>query len=143
MKLLDDEIRQLEKRKQEESGPVKITLDLEAFLVFRNNYQGARGKWCTIDKQGQIRISSQVGKELTAGGIELRINKVGSMIAIRAVEHGGLKAHVYPQRSKAVVAHCKDAAKHLASCGVEFPVRFQLEWNDDLKAWIGRRVERQ
>lgn len=136
----DEEDRKLQERARAESGPVKTTLDLDSFIVFKTDFPGGHcGRWCSIDKQGCIRISSAVGREITTDGIELRINKVGTILAIRAVSREGLKIH-HPNGhgSKAILAKCKAAARHLEECGISLPARYELEWDDELKVWVGR-----
>lgn len=137
-----DEVDKLEERKQKESGPVKTSLDLNEFLVFngKDAFQGRRGKWLTVDKMGGVVVTHEIGKTLPVEAmVELRLNRRGNILVMKEAP-GGLPAKpIYPKRGMARRIPCAALKKTLLELGVTLPARFVAEWDEELKAWVGRR----
>lgn len=131
-----------DRRKREESGPVKETLDLSQFIRFDKSsagYQGTKGKWFGVDVRGKVYISHEIGRHFEAGTkVEFYLNKKGTILVMRESEKG-LPLALTGKKSMAKWVSCRALKKTLEKIGVKIPVRFDAEWNEELQAWVGRR----
>lgn len=140
------DIRVLEKPKEmgePEAGPVKTTLDLSCFTRFgRKEYRGQKGRWIKVNPNGEIVISNSIGKELPDDAdVELFLNKKGTILVMKKCEKGrGLPlGKVRGCRTRRT--NCGKLKKVLLDLGLKLPVKFITEWDEELKAWAGKREE--
>lgn len=135
------EDKHLEERMRQESGPVKTTLDLSQFMVFnRNSYQRGTAA-LTVKACGRVYISSALGAKLKLGAkVEFLLNRKGTILVMREAKDGFTiyRGHGH-ERLQAKAVSCRALARTLKEMGAEFPVRFRVEWDDDLQAWVGRK----
>lgn len=129
-------------RARRESSPVTATIDLSLFTIYDASCQtyGRRGDMTiTVDKRGVVNISHEIGKVFSAEKAELRMNKRGTMLAVLASPRGIPVRSSGNGKSMAKRVNCQRLKDDLLSLGVELPVKFVTEWNEQLQAWIGKR----
>lgn len=126
-----EEAEKLEERKRQESGPVKQTLALDEFVTFSSQEKSGRGsKVVTITARGEVLISRALILPLETR-VELLLNRRGNILVMRESPKG---IPFKMQRG------CCTALKNaLVSAGAELPVKFVMEWDEELGAWVGRR----
>jgi len=137
--------RELEEKKARHSGPVKEKIDLSLFECFNittcHMYRTRHGLWITVSKNGEVRISHEIGKHYEVGAtVELLLNRAGTILVMRESRNGfALKASESDnKKSLSKRFNCKDISTALEKKGIQLPVRFVVNWDDDLKAWVGR-----
>ena len=123
------------------SGPVKTSLDLGSFLRFDGkNSQGRKGKWLNVNNNGGVTISSEIGKALSDGAlVELLLNRRGTILVLRESLQGISFRRTHSKRSHGCQVSCKALKAQLMEMDIPLPVRFVAEWDEDLRAWVGRR----
>ena len=129
-------------------NPVKTTLDLSFFQRFEGTGrqgQGYRGKWFKVYKGVEVGISAEIGKTLPDDALlELLLNRTGTILVVRESPNG-IRLRRYHQKEgqqhkgKAGRVTCKALVNALLELNVELPVVFKAEWDEELKAWVGRR----
>lgn len=124
------------KRAREESGPVKTMLDLTEFIRFSQS--APRGGFIKVSSS-DITISHGIGKNYEPGAmVELLLNKKGTILVMRETQKG-MPLRLAGPKSSAKRVSCRELINTLKALGVELPVRFYAEWDEELKAWVGRR----
>lgn len=135
-----DDRRDYEKEVRERSGQVKTTLDLSMFTWFteRNrNTKGRLGKWITVNKTGTINISAGIGCQLpTEVKMAFLLNKKGTILVMKPDPNGLLLRK--STKSPARLANCAALRNKLIECGIKIPAKFTAEWDEELRAWVGR-----
>lgn len=123
---------------EQANGPVKTTLDLSEFIRFDGQKsQSQRGKWIGIN-QRDITISHEIGKTLPPESkVEFYLNRKGTILVLKTSINGlPVRAE---GKGKTKHVSCKALKDTLLKIGIQLPVRFTAEWDDELKAWVGRR----
>lgn len=137
-----EEAKKLEERKQKESGPVKTSLALEEFVTFEaSSSQNRRGKWLSVNGRGEVIVSHEIGKTLPPeAAIELRLNRAGTILVMKESPTGMPARIIYlKDRGMARRIVCHPLKKALLDLEVTLPVRFAATWDEELRAWVGRR----
>lgn len=135
----------LEQRSQAESGPVETKLDISLFAAFNRDTvpcRGRKGAWISVSPTGEILLSSLIGEFYgeKARFFEAFLNKKGTIIVVRENAAKGFPARTYRSRkTQSKVFSCAYLKDELVKLGVKLPVRFYAEWDEGLKAWVGRR----
>lgn len=132
---------ELESLKHEKSGPVKTTFDLKRFTVFDGaSGIGRREKWITVRLDGRIYLSHEIGKTFPPEvKLEALLNSPGNIILVRESRKGITVRSAYRGHSQARAFRCHALKERLVNLGVNLPVRFIAEWDDEQKMWVGRR----
>lgn len=129
-------------------NPVKTRLDLSFFQRFEGTGrqgQGYRGKWFRVYKGVEVGISAEIGKTLPDDALlELLLNRTGTILVARESPNGIRFRRNYQKegqqhKGKAGRVTCKALVNALLELNVELPVVFKAEWDEELKAWVGRR----
>jgi hypothetical protein len=132
--LLDNEA---EPEAEKASGPVKTTLDLSQFIKFDSLTSKSQfGKWIGVN-QREIVISYEISKNLPPESkVEFYLNRKGTILVLKTSLNG------LPVRSeskgKTKCVSCKALIDTLLKMGLQLPVRYIAEWDEDLQAWVGR-----
>lgn len=132
--------KELERRVREESGPVKTVLDLSEFICFSQSAtRGARGEFIRVSSK-DVTISHGIGKNYEPGTrVELLLNRKGTILVVREAKKGGMPLRAFGPKSKAKRVACRELINTLKTLGVELPAKFYAYWDEELKAWVGRR----
>lgn len=127
----DTSQERIAKRLEEETRPVRQTLALDEFVAFSSQEKSGRGsKVVTITARGEVLISRALILPLETR-VELLLNRRGNILVMRESPKG---IPFKMQRG------CCTALKNaLVSAGAELPVKFVMEWDEELGAWVGRR----
>lgn len=120
------------------AGPVKTSLDLSQFIMFNGQKtRGRRGKWMSVNTRGDITISDEIGREIKGEMAKFYLNRKGTILVMKESLDGIRLRH--DKRSNARHASCTPLKNKLIELGVKPVARFVAEWDEELKAWVGRR----
>lgn len=143
--------KHLDERVKKESGPVKTKLDLSLFEAFGADEQSRQGShnamWVKVDKRGNIIFTDAFSRNFPEGAkVMIYLNPKGNIMVIREEEGGMPLQYLYSEKArtkiKSQAKRCGAAriARALTAKSVNLPARFMIEgWDDELKAWVGRR----
>ncbi len=139
-----EEEDKLERRKRAESGPVTTKLDLTQFTVFNRDtvlFRGRRGKWISVTATGEVFFSHEIGKNCAdSAKFEVLLNRKGTILIVRENPQKGFPSRPSSaKKTRSKLVSCSAVKNALIKLGVKLPVRFYAEWDEELKAWVGKR----
>ena len=115
-----------------------------SLLKSLNRQHLTTGLWFTQrrskDARSDVGICHEIGKQYQPGTpVEFFLNKKGNILVMRPASDGIPMRSAAGIRSGAKKCACKVLRNMLENMGVELPVRFWARWDEELKAWVGRR----
>lgn len=143
-----EERRKLEEKARKESGTVSTKLDLSLFRRFDASNQAIRNRrdsnWFYIDNRGNINLTVSLSEKFKDGAkVAIYLNQKCTLMVVREEPNGIplVKLSKAAPRRSIRRCTCREIARMLEQAGVKLPTRFVAAWDDELKAWVGRRQD--
>jgi len=123
------------------ASPVKTTVDLSLFpYVFnashRYMYRNVK-TFITVGRNGEVYMPKLMAEKIKTGQVEIYLNSVGTIMVVKAVEQNGLPVS-NKSGSSGIRVNCIALARKLRELGIDPPKMYEAEWDEEVKAWVGR-----